>query len=243
MVTTVTLRRTHNVVFPHPRTCGRVAHCITQSLRTAGSGISQIVMTVTLIEPRSLLIVLQSPISFLRPGYAKVCFGSLFLDRAHHTILRINHKDIALCRNHILIELDAIDMWVTPVHISLPIIIDEDWGVDIIPMFLLPHKGFTQWITERTVRRISYQHTNTMTMQRSIEIILAVMLYRLNSPRTVITTAPFELLQRSYSTMLCPVHHISCRPQKPVIHEEASCVSLVLIGDILRWGIMRCKQE
>ena len=67
MVTTVALCGTHDIVLPLPRTHGRVAHGIAQCLWAASRGISQIVFTITLIEPRTFLIVLHLPGSLLAP--------------------------------------------------------------------------------------------------------------------------------------------------------------------------------
>ena len=139
MVTTVALCRTHDVVLPLPRTHGRVTHRIAQRLRTAGSSISQVVLAITLVEPRTFLIVLHLPGSLLAPWSSEVNLSTLLLDRTHHAILLIEHKDITTGRDHILIEFDAIDMRVTPIHISLSVVIDKYRGVDIIPMFRLPY--------------------------------------------------------------------------------------------------------
>ena len=59
VVTTIAKGGAHDVVLPFPRTCRRVAHGITQSLRTTGRGIGYIVVAIALIEPRSLLIMLD----------------------------------------------------------------------------------------------------------------------------------------------------------------------------------------
>ena len=57
VVATVTVGRTHDVALRLPWSLGRVAHGIAQCLWTTGGGIGQIVMAITLVEPRAFLIV------------------------------------------------------------------------------------------------------------------------------------------------------------------------------------------
>ena len=152
MITTVAFRRTHDVVLPLPRTRRTVAHGVAQGLRTAGRGITEVIMTVALIDPRTFLIVLHGPVGSLRFGHPKIDLGTLFLDGTHHTILRIEHTDVTTGRNHILIELDVIDMRIAPVHIGLTIVINEHRRIDVIPMLFLPYERFAKGIFERTVR-------------------------------------------------------------------------------------------
>ena len=57
MVAAVAIGRTHDVALRLPWALGRVAHGIAQCLWTAGGGIGQIVMAITLVEPRAFLIV------------------------------------------------------------------------------------------------------------------------------------------------------------------------------------------
>ena len=142
MVTTVALGRTHDVVLPYPRTRRTVAHGVAQRLRTAGGGITQIVMPVALIDPRSFLIVLHRPVGLLLIRHPEVDLGSFVLDRAHHTVFGIEYADIATGGDHILVELDVIDMRVTPVHIRLSVVVDEYRRVDIVPMLFLPNERF-----------------------------------------------------------------------------------------------------
>ena len=59
MVASVSQGGTHDVVLPFPRASRRVTHGVSQSLRAAGGGIAQIIVIVSLVEPRSLLIMLD----------------------------------------------------------------------------------------------------------------------------------------------------------------------------------------
>ena len=49
MVTAVALCGLHDVTLPLPRTCGRVAHGIAQSLGTAGGGVAEVVLTIAFV--------------------------------------------------------------------------------------------------------------------------------------------------------------------------------------------------
>ena len=166
MITTVTLGRLHNIAFPFPRTSRTVAHSITQSLRTTCRCESQIIMAITLIEPRSLLIV---------GDVRQFCYTTCQ-------------------RCHIFAQLCPESMRITPIHICLTIIIGINRGIYIKPVILIPYQRFAQRIFERTIRRIGLKHADSMSVKRSIEIILAIALYILNSPSSILTTAPREVL-------------------------------------------------
>ena len=166
-------------------------------------------MSVALVEPRTFLVVLNCPIGFLLPRNTEVNLATLFFHRTHHTILLIEHIDVTTGGDHVLVEFHTICMRITPEHPSLSVVVDEHRWVDIIPVLLLPYEWLAEWVFERSVWRISYEHPDTMSMQRCIEIELTVALHRLDGPSTVLTTAPFEVTERCHSTMFCPVHHIS----------------------------------
>ena len=82
-----------------------------------------------------------------------------------------------------------------------------------------------------------------MAVEWGIEVVLAIALYGLDGPASVLTTAPGEVLQRGDGSVLRPVHHVGGGPQQPVVHEEASGTLLVQVGDILWRGIVRRVEE
>ena len=183
--------------------------------------------------------MLDSPRCLLAPRCAEVDLGTWLLDGTHLAILRVEHDDVTVGRYHVLVQLDAVGLWVAPIHIGLTIVVDEDAGVDVVPVLLLPYQRLTQRIAERTVGGVCDQHANAMTMQRSIEVVLAIALYGLYGPGTVLTTAPLEILQRSDSAMFGPVDHIGGRPQQPVVHKETGRVTLIGVGDVFWRSIVR----
>ena len=109
-------------------------------------------MAASLIEPWAFLIVLNSPIGFLAPGGTKINLSTVLLDGTHNAVLGIKHMDVAAGRYHILIELDVIDVWIAPIHIGLPVVVDKHRGVDVFPVLFLPHEGFPKRVFERSVR-------------------------------------------------------------------------------------------
>src|SRR5574344_331593 len=100
-------------------------------------------------------------------------------------------------------------MRVAPIHICLSVVINEYRWVNVIPMFLLPHKRLAKRVFERSVWRICHQYADAMSMQWRIKVELAITFHCLDSPTTILTTAPFEITERRHSTVLCPVDHIS----------------------------------
>ena len=116
-------------------------------------------MAITLVEPRTFLIV----------GNMRK-FG-----------------DTTGQRRHVVAQLCPERMGVAPVHIGLTIVVGIDAGVDIKPVALVPYQRLAERIFERSIGRVSHQHTDAMTMQWSIEIVFAIALYRLDSPGTVFT--------------------------------------------------------
>ena len=97
MIASVALGGSHQVVLFLPGAQRRITHRITQTLRTTGRGKAHIVVSVALVEPRTLLIVLHRPGGFLAERHSEVDLRTLLLHGTHHTVLGIEHVDIALC--------------------------------------------------------------------------------------------------------------------------------------------------
>ena len=119
----------HDISFCSPWTGSFITHRITNPLRTTSRGESHIIMPVTLIYPRSLLIMLRLISQF-------------------YNFSRIG--------NHILIQLHIVNIRIPPIHISLSVIVNKYGRINVVPMFLLPHQRFVQWVFERTIRRICH---------------------------------------------------------------------------------------
>ena len=201
VIATSTRRMIHDVTLILPRTCRTVAHGITNTFGTAGGSKSQVIMSVALVEPGAFLIVLYL--------------------RKFHNVARI--------RNHILVELYIIRIRISPVHISLTVIIDKYTRVDIVPMFLLPNQWFSNRIFERSVRRIAHQYADAMTVNRAIHVPLSVAVYHTDSPSAVIAFIPLiKVLQRSDRTTVLPIHHIGRSIEQPVLHLKAFGIVLVV---------------
>jgi len=167
MVTTITRSVIHDVSLVFPRTCRTLAHSITDTFGATGRGKSHVVVVTTLIAPRTFLIIGDT--------------GKL--------------HDVATGRNHVLVQFHIIGIGISPVHISLSVIINEYGGVNVFPMFALPYEGFAQRILIWTVWRIGHQYTDTMSVKRCIEVIFAIACHRLNGPTTIVTATPSEIFQ------------------------------------------------
>ena len=81
-------------------------------------------------------------------------------------------------------------MGIAPVHIGLSVVIGEDGGVDVVPVLLLPDQWLTQRVAEWSVRRIADEHTDAMSVEWGIEVVLAIALYGLYGPGAVLAAAP-----------------------------------------------------
>ena len=97
-------------------------------------------------------------------------------------------------------------------------------------MLLVPYERFAEWVLERSKRRVGNKHSDAVTMYRTIHIPLAIALYYLLSPRAVVSLIPFEILERSHSTMVFPVDHVGRSIEKPILHDEALGVVLIMSG-------------
>ena len=167
MVAASALSVVHNVALVFPRPCGAVTHRIAYTLGAACRRKRKIVVSVSLIEPGTLLIIFDM--------------------RQFHDVARIG--------NHILVQLHIVEVGVAPIHVSLSVVIDEYGRIYIVPMLFLPHERLAYGVLERAVRRIGYEHAYAVTVNRAIHVELAVTLYNLFSPGSVILVNPLEILQ------------------------------------------------
>ena len=129
MIATVAVSRTHDISLCFPLSCRRVAHGIAKSFRAAGRGESKVILVLahsvlTFVEPWSFLIVLYLIVEF---------------------------NNVALGRNHIIIQLHIIGIRIAPVHICLPVIINKNRRVYIFPVLTLPYEWFAERVLERSV--------------------------------------------------------------------------------------------
>ena len=200
MVAARAFGRFHYVPLNLPRAGRTVAHRVANSFGTTGRGESKIVASAALIEPRAFLIMLQL---------------------AHF-------HDVAGGGNHVLVQLDVIQVGVAPVHIGLPVVVDEHRGVYVFPVFLLPYERLSQRVFERTVRRIGHEHAYAVAVQRAVHVELAAALDHMLRPSTVVTLAPSKVFERRHYAVVSPVNHVGRRVQQPVKHLEAVGVVLVV---------------
>ena len=202
----------HDIAFRLPRTCGQVACGIPYGLGTAGGGVGQIVTAPTFVYPRTLLIIVD---------------------------VVIESDNAVLKRNHVIVEPGIIGMWIAPVHVCLPVVVDEHRRIDVIPVLPLPNERLPQGIAEGAVGGIADEHSYAVSVQRRIEIELSVALHGLYGPCPVLPAAPWEILQRGNGTVLRPVHHVRGGPKQPVVHEETRRASLIRVGYVFGRCVVR----
>ncbi len=183
-----------------PRPFGRVTHRIGYMFGHTSGRIEQIIFAATLIEPRPL-------------GIHVFVFGILVTEfdrrgsEALHRLL--DFSDLALKRNHIPVELHIINFRITPVEISLSVIVDKDRRVDIVPTAVDKRRAYG--ILKRSDRRVTYSHSDSHRpgktgVERHIEIKLAIALHTLRCPGPVVS--PLEILYRQGRAVVGPVDHI-----------------------------------
>ena len=204
MVAARTVGRSHNVAFHLPRPGGVFSHGVADTFRAASGSVSQIILAITFVEPRTFLIVLQ-------------------LAHAH---------DGAAIGNHVFVQRHIIQVRVTPVHIGLSVIVNPDSRVNVFPMFLLPYKRFSDRVFKWSIGRIGNQYADAVPVEGAIHIKLTIALHYLLCPCTVITLTPSKLFQGSDGTVVCPVYHIGRGIKLPVEHFElvALCIVFIVAG-------------
>ena len=204
MVAAGTLGMVHYGAHGLPGTGGAVAHRVTDALRAAGRGESEVVMPVPLVEPGAFLIVVD---------------------------LVVQLVDLAGIRYHILVERHPVDVGIAPIHIRLAVVVDEDSGIDVLPVLFLPYERFPERIHEGSVRAVSDKHSDAVPVDGAVHIELAVPLRDLQGPGAVVAVIPVETAERGHRAVVGPVDHVRRGVEQPVEHAEASS------GII---GVMRC---
>ena len=200
MVTPSAFRMTHDVTFVLPRPGRVLAHGIAYPFGTTGGSKRQVVVIATAIEPRALLVV---------------------LDRRHL-------HDVARIRDHVFVEFHHIKVGIAPIHISLSVVVHIHRGVDVVPMFALPHQRLADGVFVGSHGRICHQHTDAMTMNGTIHIPFAVTVNHLDGPCPVVALVPFKVTERGHDSTVLPVHHVGRNIKQPVLHQEALGIVLIV---------------
>ena len=138
--------------------------------------------------------------------------------------------DVATGGNHILVEFDAIEIGIAPIHIGLTVIINKHGRVDVVPVLFLPDERFAQRIDKGTVGRVGHQHADTVAVDGTIHIPLSVAFHHAFGPGTIVALVPLEVTQRGHRAVILPVDHVGGRVEQPVAHLEALGIVLVVGG-------------
>ena len=125
-----------------------------------------------------------------------------------------------------------VKMRITPIEISLTILIHPDGRVDIVPTSII-EKRFAQRILERTGRRISHSYADSHSARQfrvrtDIPVILTITFDGLCCPGTVV--CPRKRTEVERRTMVCPVHHILGGIHTPFVHPEEVSLIFIMTG-------------
>ena len=123
-------------------------------------------------------------------------------------------------------------MRITPIEISLTLLIQPDGRVDIVPTSII-EKRFSQRILERTGRRISHSYADSHSARQfrvrtDIPVILTITFDSLCCPGTVV--CPGKRTEVERRTMVCPVHHILGGIHTPFVHPEEVSLIFIMTG-------------
>ena len=165
--------------------------------------------------------------------------------RTFHVFGQIHHCDVAIQLRHIRFQPCQKASAVSPAQPCLAILLNQHGGVYIIPpppgtvgSHVVRHQRSADSIRERPCGTIAYRHSNGFAhtrfacLHRGIIIELSISFYHLRSPR--FSHRPFKVGRAQYSTMLCPVLHISRRVTQPFGNIELPASrSRILSGIIL----------
>ena len=134
-----------------------LAHGISNVLRHSTCCIDHIIVLATLHEPRSLCVaifIFSGRITLLHVRRTESLLSHH--DSAHFTLFINGSLSIytSLEADHIFIQFGIVKMWITPIEISLTILIHPNRWIDIIP-FSIIEKRFAQRILEHVVAALA----------------------------------------------------------------------------------------
>ena len=212
-----------------------LAHGISDMLRHSTCSIKHIIVLATLHEPRSLCVaifIFSGRITLLHIRRTESLLSHH--DSAHFTLFINSCLSIytPLEADHIFIQFGIVKMRITPIEISLTILIHPDSRVDIVPISII-EKRFAQRILERTGRRISHSYADSHSARQfrvrtDIPVILTITFDGLCCPGTVV--CPRKRTEVERRTMVCPIHHILGGIHTPFVHPEEVSLIFVMTG-------------
>src|SRR5574344_1441295 len=111
------------------------------------------------IEPHILAVALRRPWSL---GIAVLVFLALYalvhLRCSKSFLGLLHHCHLTLERHHVFIEFGYIYIRITPIEISLSVVVDKHCRVDSVPLAVIKER-FAKCILEWACRRIGHCHT------------------------------------------------------------------------------------
>ena len=140
--------------------------------------------------------------------------------------------NLAIIRNHILVESDYVHRILSYEEISLTVIIYE-WAsvnkhtVGNYSRSVLRDERMSERVMERTCWRVCHSHSYILRVNGIVEIVLAITLNTVRSPCARL--CPFRIFQWLIdNTMICPCLHICGAIYMEIIHKEVCGIILVM---------------
>ena len=217
-------RHQHTTVLP--RACRAFAHGITEVLRYGASRPQQIIQILALVQPRPFFIERRTL------GHVALTFAKRLL---HHR----DTDDVTTVGNHVFVQFHIITKRISPIEISLPVVIHKDRGVDVSPFAL--RQRLSQRVVERAIRTVCHGYSDSTSPRfhrhGHVSIELASALHALHGPS--ITFRPRECFVRQYRSVVGPVHHVGGSIKLPIQHFEPISLCIVLVmGRIKEHGVI-----
>ena len=139
----------HNFAHIFPRTCRAVRHRIGYMLRHSACRIEHVVLATAFLNPRAFgvaVLILHVFLSETRSWRTESLFGHL------------DHSEFAAIRNHVVVELEVVDLRIAPVEPCLSVVVNHHRRVYVVPRSVLEER-FAYRVAERSRRRIAHSHT------------------------------------------------------------------------------------
>ena len=212
----------HYLALIRPRAGYLVGRRVGPVFGHAAGGILQVVLAITLVNPRGLLEV------GLRRAVVVVA-----LEGAEGLLVLGLHLPLA-ARNggHRLRQLRIPQVVIAIEEVRLTVVVDHHRGVDLEPSL---HQRFADRVAVGSGGVVGHGHTDTgiglaLDGGRHIPVPLAITLYALAGPAVVVLLGPGrEGGRRQRRAAIGPVYHVDSAVEQPVLHGEVAVQGLVLV--------------
>ena len=166
-----------------------LARGVGDMLGNAAGSIEQVVEAAAFHQPRPFgvaVLVFHGRVALFHVGCAEALCSEA--DTSHFPLFvdSVLLADSSLQAHHVFIEQSVIEMWVAPVEVSLPVVVNPDGRVDVVP-FAVVEERLADGVPERTCRRVGHGYADghasgQLGVGADVPVILAVALDGLCGP-------------------------------------------------------------